>query len=57
MSFFPIMTAAAAPQVQPMQPLGWIFMIVSIGFVVLLTLWCYAKVLALPSDPTEMSDD
>lgn len=48
---------AATNAVRPMEPLGWTFMIVSIGFVVLLTLWCYAKVLALPTDPGELDDN
>jgi hypothetical protein len=40
-----------------MTTLGWIFMIISIGFVVSLTIWCYAKVLTLPTDPAEVSDE
>lgn len=36
---------------------GWIFMIVSIGFVVSLTLWCYTKVLTLPTDPGEATEN
>ena len=40
-----------------MTPLGWLFMIVSVGFVVGLTLWCYAKVLTLPTDPRELKDE
>lgn len=40
-----------------MTVLGWIFMIVSLGFVVSLTGWCYIKVLSLPTDPGEMNDE
>ena len=29
---------------------GWIFMIVSVGFVVVLTWWCYQRVLPLPPE-------
>ena len=32
---------------------GWIFMIVSITFVVSLTAWCYYRVLTTPGEPTE----
>lgn len=40
-----------------MQPLGWLFLIVSIGFVVGLTVWCYLKVFSLPTDPGEASEE
>ena len=32
---------------------GWIFMIVSITFVVVLTAWCYYRVLTTPGESTE----
>ena len=48
--------AETAPPVT-MQPLGWIFMIVSLTFVVGLTLFCYARLLTLPTDPAEDLED
>jgi hypothetical protein len=39
-----------------LNPLGWTFMIGSVGFVVLLTLWCFTKVLSLPTDPAEVAE-
>jgi hypothetical protein len=42
--------AAEAPKIQPMQPLGWTFMIVSVSAVVLLTVWCFYKVLTAPPE-------
>jgi hypothetical protein len=36
-----------------MRPGGWIFMIVSIAFVVSLTAWCYYRVLTTPGVSTE----
>ncbi|MFO0454799.1 MAG: hypothetical protein ACK5Z0_02215 [Planctomycetota bacterium] len=47
-------TATAPTSVaQDIKPLGWLFLIVSVGFVVLLTFWCFIKVLSLPTDPAE----
>jgi len=34
-----------------MSPLGWVFLIVSLGFVWGLTLWCYYKVLTMKEPP------
>jgi hypothetical protein len=31
-----------------MQPLGWLFLIVSVASVVALTAWCFYKVLTAP---------
>jgi hypothetical protein len=31
-----------------MQPLGWLMLVVSVGGVWALTLWCYLKVFSLP---------
>jgi hypothetical protein len=42
--------AAEAPKIQPMQPLGWIFMLVSVSTVVTLTAWCFYKVLTAPPE-------
>ena len=39
-----------------LNPLGWLFMVGSVGFVVLLTLWCFTKVLSLPTDPAEIAE-
>jgi len=36
-----------------MQPEGWLFMVLSIGFVVALTAWCYYRVLTAPKETTE----
>ena len=37
-----------------MSPLGWIFMISSTGSVLLLTAWCFFKVLTKPSAAEHM---
>lgn len=47
---------APATVAQEINPLGWLFLTVSVGFVVLLTLWCYTKILSLPSDPAEVAE-
>lgn len=49
---------ARAPSIdaKPINPVGWLFLIVSVGFVVLLTLWCFTKVLSLPTDPAEVAE-
>ena len=39
-----------------MTPLGWIFLIVSLGFVWGLTGWCFYKVLTYKEPPVESSD-
>jgi hypothetical protein len=31
-----------------MEPLGWITMIVSVGLVWAMTIWCFVKVFSLP---------
>jgi len=36
-----------------MTPTGWIFMIVSITFVLVLTAWCFKRVLADDDEITE----
>jgi hypothetical protein len=36
-----------------MTPEGWLFMILSITFVIGLTAWCYYRVLTTPGDSTE----
>jgi hypothetical protein len=40
--------AKEAPKIQPMQPLGWTFLLVSVGSVTILTGWCFYKVLTAP---------
>ncbi len=40
-----------------LEPLGWIFMVVSLTFVVFLAGYCYARVLTLPTDPAEELED
>ena len=37
-----------------MTPSGWLFMVCSIGFVLLLTGWCFYRVLAKPSAANHM---
>lgn len=39
-----------------LNPLGWTFLIGSVGFVVFLTLWCYTRILSLPTDPAEVAE-
>lgn len=39
--------AEPAP-IQPMSPLGWLFLLASVGFVVILTIWCFYRVLSAP---------
>lgn len=36
-----------------MTPLGWLFLIVSLGFVWVLTLWCFYKVLSSHDEPPD----
>ena len=38
---------------EPINGLGWIFMHFSVGFVVILTAWCFTKVLGSPKDEAE----
>ena len=52
----PAKEAAKTVQAATLNPLGWIFMVGSVGFVVLLTLWCFTKVLSLPTDPAEVAE-
>lgn len=40
--------AAEAQTIQTMQPLGWLFLIVSVALVVGLVAWCYYKILTAP---------
>ncbi|MBM3977496.1 MAG: hypothetical protein FJ299_10960 [Planctomycetes bacterium] len=45
--------APAAPQpapIVPMTPIGWLFLIASVGSVVFLVLWCFYRVLTAPPD-------
>ena len=47
---------APAKAAEKINALGWLFLTVSVGFVVLLTLWCYTKILSLPTDPAEVAE-
>ena len=47
----------ASDEAQSMTALGWVFMIVSLTFVVGLAGYCYATVLSLPVDPAEDLED
>jgi hypothetical protein len=40
-----------------MTPLGWLFLILSLAFVWGLTIWCYVKILNLPTPPPEELQD
>ncbi len=42
-----------AKSITPPTALGWTFMIVSVAFVVLLTFWCFYKVLTVPHPEDE----
>ena len=42
---------------EPLNGLGWIFMICSLAFVILLTAWCYRRVLSLPTEVPEPAKD
>ncbi|MFN0008329.1 MAG: hypothetical protein ACKVXR_10505 [Planctomycetota bacterium] len=43
-------------QAMTLQPLGWVFLIVSVGFVTGLVVWCYRRVLTLPPETSERAD-
>lgn len=47
---------APANAAKEISSMGWLFLTVSVGFVVLLTLWCYTKILSLPTDPAEVAE-
>jgi hypothetical protein len=55
----PLLIAQPANAVnhQPISAAGWLFMIVSVGFVTVLAAWCYRKVLALPPEEREEVHD
>jgi hypothetical protein len=36
-----------------MTPLGWLFLLASLTFVVSLTTWCFYKVLSVREDPPD----
>jgi hypothetical protein len=44
----PAAPVAETPAIQPMQPLGWLFLVVSVSAVTVLTAWCFYKVLTAP---------
>lgn len=44
------------PQAEPLNALGWIFMVGSAIFVWGLTLWCFKKVLSGPEPPDEVKE-
>ncbi len=41
----------------PLDALGWIFMLVSVSFVTLLTLWCFSRVLGTQEEPPKPVKD
>ena len=36
---------------------GWIFMLVSVSFVVILTFYCFYRVLTAPTEPAKQVED
>ena len=40
-----------------LTPLGWLFMIVSVSFVVILTFWCFYRVLTTKEEPPQPVKD
>ena len=42
---------------QGIHGLGWLFLIVSVGFVTILTFWCFKKVLGLPPEEKDSVKD
>jgi hypothetical protein len=42
--------AQPAATIEPMTTGGWVFMVVSVGFVVSLVSWCFFKVLTAPPE-------
>ena len=36
---------------------GWIFMVLSVGFVTVLMIWCFAKVLSLPPEAEQREEE
>ena len=40
-----------------MNILGWLFMLVSVGGVIVLTAWCFHKVLGAPKETAEKVKD
>ncbi len=45
--------ATAPPAAPTLNTGGWIFMLASVGFVVILTFWCFRKVLTAPHPEDE----
>jgi hypothetical protein len=41
----------AGPEPQPINALGTLFMVLSVGFVVILTGWCFYRVLTFKEGP------
>jgi hypothetical protein len=41
-------TAAEPAPIRPMSTVGWVFLVVSVGFVVSLVAWCFYRVLSAP---------
>jgi hypothetical protein len=46
-----------AEAAKTLQPLGWILMLASVGFVTILTWWCFRKVLTLPAEEKDTVKD
>jgi hypothetical protein len=43
-------------QAATLQPIGWIFLIVSVGFVAGLVIWCFSRVLSLPPESNDSGE-
>jgi heme/copper-type cytochrome/quinol oxidase subunit 2 len=41
---------AATKAAEPLTTMGAVFMVVSVGFVTVLTVWCFVRVLSQPED-------
>ena len=52
-----ILQEAAIKTAEPIGPGGWIFMAVSVGFVTVLMVWCFTKVLSLPPEEEKREEE
>ena len=44
-------------QAETLSTAGWIFMVLSVGFVTILTYWCFRRVLSLPPEEKDTVKD
>jgi hypothetical protein len=50
-------TELAQAQAATLSPAGWILMILSVGFVTVLVVWCFKRVLSLPAEEKDTVKD